>query len=281
MLGFGHVIARQLISPNFGRCHLVVLSQAQRRGREIMKHVYVLAMLVIAGLLIVTDSATADLFDDPKNLKVLPEDTSTEELRQMMRSISQGTGNRCSACHVGEVEADLSTYDFSLDDKEKKAKARKMIKMVQDINSSLANAFPNADEPLVAVTCATCHRGQSKPEMIEDVLMHALHDDGLDHAVAKYRELRDRYYGGYTFDFSERMLMRIAEDLGAQDELDAAMGFVNLNLEYFPESSRSYVLRAQVLTEQGDIDAARRDYETALGMEPDSWWIKEQLDKLN
>ena len=27
--------------------------------------------------------------------------------------------------------------------------------------------------------------------------------------------------------------------------------------------------------------AARRDYETALGMEPDSWWIKEQLDKLN
>ena len=246
-----------------------------------MNHARISILLSIAGLFFVTGQASAGLFDDPKNLKILPEDTSAEQLRQMMRGISQGTGNRCSACHVGEVEADLSTYDFSLDDKEKKAKARKMIKMVQDINASLASAFPDADEPLVAVTCATCHRGQSKPEMIEDVLMQALHEDGLDQAMVRYRELRDRYYGGYTFDFSERMLMRIAEDLGAQEELDAAKGFVNLNLEYFPESSRSYVLRAQILAEQGDIEAARQDYETALGMEPDSWWIKEQLDKLN
>ena len=117
--------------------------------------------------------------------------------------------------------------------------------------------------------------------MIEDVVLQTLHDEGLDQSVAKFRELRERYYGGYTFDFSERVLMRIAEDLGAQNELDAAMVFVNLNLEYFPQSSRTYVLRAQVSTEQGDIDAARSDYETALEMEPDSGWIKEQLDNLN
>lgn len=246
-----------------------------------MKHPRMPTLLMLAGLLMATSNVSAGLFDDPKNLKVLPKDTSSDELRQMMRGISQGTGNRCSACHVGEVEADLNTYDFSLDDKEKKAKARKMIELVAEINANLANAFPDPTEPLVTVTCATCHRGQSKPEMIEDVLLRALHDDGLDQAIAKYRELRDRYYGGYTFDFSERTLMRIAEDLGGQDELDAAMAFVNLNLEFFPESSRSYVLRAQVLAEQGDIDAARSDYETALEMEPDSGWIKEQLDKLN
>jgi Tfp pilus assembly protein PilF len=40
-------------------------------------------------------------------------------------------------------------------------------------------------------------------------------------------------------------------------------------------------LRAEVFAEQGDIEAARSDYETALEMEPDSWWIKEQLDNLN
>ncbi|MGI9270310.1 MAG: c-type cytochrome [Woeseiaceae bacterium] len=246
-----------------------------------MKFAPIATLLILAGLLMATSNVSAGLFDDPKNLKVLPEDTSSDELRQTMRGISQGTGNRCSACHVGEVEADLSTYDFSLDEKEKKAKARKMIKMVREINANLAGAFPDSAEPLVTVTCATCHRGQSKPEMIEDVLARALHDDGLDQAIAKYRELRDRYYGGYTFDFSERMLIRVAEDLGGQNDLDAAMGFVNLNIEYFPDSSHSYVLRAQVQAGQGNIDAARRDYETALEMEPDSQWIKQQLDKLN
>ncbi len=232
-------------------------------------------------LLIAAGAASGGIFDDPKNLEVLPEDISAEELRQTMRGIAQGTGSRCSACHVGKIEADLNTYDFSLDDKEKKHKARKMLKLVQEINENIANLFPDSPEPLVTVTCATCHRGQEKPEMIQDVLIQTLHDEGLEQSVARYRELREHYYGGYTYDFSERVLMRIAEDLGGRNELDAALRFVNLNLEYFPESSRTYVLRAQVLTEQGDIDGARRDYETALEMEPDSWWIREQLDNLN
>ena len=244
--------------------------------RKAITHLLALALLLAAAT-----TASAGMFDDAKNLKVLPEDTNAAELRAAMRGISMGTGNRCSGCHVGEVEADLSTYDFSLDDKEKKGKARKMIKMVQEINASLANAFPDSAEPLVAVTCATCHRGQSKPEMIEDVLSATLHDEGLEQSIAKYRELRERYYGGYTFDFSERMLMGLAEKFGASDDLDSAMGFVNLNLEYFPESAHSYVLRARVLAGQGDIEAARHDYQTALEMEPDSRWIKEQLDKLN
>jgi len=237
--------------------------------------------VTISIFLTAAGGASAGIFDDPQNLKVLPEDISTEELRRTMRGISQGTGSRCSVCHVGKVEADLSTYDFSIDDKEKKLKARKMIQLVRDINENIAMLFPDSTEPLVEVTCATCHRGQAKPEMIQDVVFATLHDKGLDQSVAKFRDLRERYYGGYTYDFSERVLMRIAEDLGAQNELDAAMKFVNLNLEYYPQSSRTYVLRAEVFAEQGDIDAARSDYETALEMEPESWWIKEQLDNLN
>ena len=151
-----------------------------------------------------------------------------------------------------------------------------MIQLVRDINENIGKLFPDSEEPLVTVTCATCHRGQAKPEMIEDVVLQTLHDEGLDQSVTKFRELRERYYGSYTFDFSERVLMGIAEDLGGRNELDAAMIFVNLNLEYFPQSSRTYVLRAQVLTEQGDIDAARSDYETALEMEPESRWVSWQ-----
>ena len=236
---------------------------------------------IISIYLTATGTASAGIFDDPKNLEVLPEYISAEDLRQTMRGFVHGTGSRCSGCHVGKVEADLNTYDFSLDDKEKKLTARKMIQLVRDINENISDLFPDSDEPLVTVTCATCHRGQAKPEMIEDVVLNTLHDEGLDESIAKYLELREQFYGSYTFDFRERVLARIAEILGAEENFTAALSFVNLNLEYFPESSRTYILRAQVLTELGDIDAARSDYETALEMLPDSGWIREQLDNLN
>lgn len=241
----------------------------------------VVRIILACIFLTLAANATAGMFDDAKNLKVLPDDTTAEELRALMRGISTGTGNRCSACHVGEVEADLSTYDFSLDDKEKKGKARKMIEMTREINASLARAFPEADEPLLSVTCATCHRGQSKPEMIEDVLAASLASEGLEQSIVKYRELRERYYGGYTFDFSERMLVRLAETIAADNQLDSAMAYVNLNLEYYPDSSGTYVLRAQLFADQGDISAARGDYEKALEIEPQSRWIRQQLDNLN
>ncbi|MGB3728230.1 MAG: c-type cytochrome [Thermodesulfobacteriota bacterium] len=240
----------------------------------------VVRSIPISVVLLFSVTASAGVFDEAKNLKVLPETTTAEELRAAMRSFSRGTGNRCSACHVGEVEADLSTFDFSLDDKEKKLKARKMIELTRDINASLGKVFPDAGSNLVTVTCATCHRGQTMPIMIEDVLQEVISSDGIEKSVEKYRELRDRYYGGYTYDFSERMLMRMVETFGASDQIDAALAYAALNLEFYPQSSRTYVLRGQIHVATGDIDAARSDMEKALEIEPQSQWIRRQLDKL-
>jgi tetratricopeptide (TPR) repeat protein len=117
--------------------------------------------------------------------------------------------------------------------------------------------------------------------MIEDVLAQALHDDGLDKAVADYRDLRNRYYGGYTYDFSERSLMRFAEQLASEEALDDAIGLLDLNLEFYPQSSRSYSLRGQVYAELGDIAAAREDYVKALQIEPQSGWIRGLLEALD
>jgi tetratricopeptide (TPR) repeat protein len=237
------------------------------------------ASRLFVALLLTSSVAYAGLFDDPSNLEKLPKDISAAELRDTMRGFSQGTGSRCSACHVGEVEADLSTYDFTLDDKEMKLKAREMIQLVDNINEQIAAALPHSTEP-VQVTCATCHRGQAKPEMIEDILGRTVAEEGLAAAIQKYRQLRLRYHGGYTFDFSERVLMRVAENYGVSGKFDEALGFINLNLEYFPESSRTYVLRAQVRTETRDIEGAREDYRKALEIEPDSEFIRRQLDAL-
>jgi tetratricopeptide (TPR) repeat protein len=238
-------------------------------------------LLALSIFLIVPIVSYAGTFDDPKNLEVLPKDISPDELRETMKGISQGLGARCSTCHVGKIEADLSTYDFSVDDKESKLKARKMLAMVREINEHIADAFADASEPLVSVSCATCHRGQTKPVMLEDALAETLRNDGLEETIANYRQLREQYYGGYTFDFSEGVLMRFAENLAVASDLESALGIIDLNLEFYPNSSRSYVLRAQVLVEKGDTTSARKDYIEALSIEPDSAWIKQQLEMLD
>jgi tetratricopeptide (TPR) repeat protein len=238
-------------------------------------------LLTLSIFLIVPGASYAGTFDDPKNLEVLPKDISPDELRETMKGISQGLGARCSTCHVGKIEADLSTYDFSVDDKESKLKARKMLAMVRDINEHIADAFADASEPLVSVSCATCHRGQTKPVMLEDALAETLRNEGLEETIASYRQLREQYYGGYTFDFGERVLMRFAENLAVVDDLESALGIIDLNLEFYPNSSRTYVLRAQVLVEKGDTVGARENYIEALSIEPDSAWIKQQLEMLD
>jgi len=238
-------------------------------------------LLAISISLVVPVTAYAGIFDEPKNLEVLPKDISPGELRQTMKGITQGLGARCSTCHVGKIEADLSTYDFSVDDKESKLKARKMLAMVRDINDHISDVFADSSDPLVNVTCATCHHGQTKPVMLEDVLAKTFQSEGLDETITNYRQLRERYYGGYTFDFSEPVLVRFAENLAVENDLDAALGIIDLDLEFYPNSSRTYVLRAQVLTEQGDTVGARKNYTEALSISPDSAWIKQQLENLD
>lgn len=225
--------------------------------------------------------AHAGLFDDPENLKVLPKDITAQQLGAIMRGFAINTGSRCFSCHVGEVEADLSTYDFSLDDKEKKHKARVMLQMVNDINENLAEKLDIPADELVKVDCATCHRGQVKPEMLQDVLTTTFRHDGLPKAVEQYRSLREEYYGSYTFDFSESVLISVAQTLGRSKETDGALGFVKLNLEFFPQSMRSYVLQAQIFQMNGDVSGARVSFNKALEIQPDAQWVKKMLAALD
>ena len=100
---------------------------------------------------------------DPTNLQVLPKDIPKPQLVQLMRGFAMGLGVRCEHCHVGEGN-DLSTFDFASDAKPQKVTARRMIVMAREINTKLLAGFPpGRDEATPAVTCYTCHRGQTKP----------------------------------------------------------------------------------------------------------------------
>ena len=188
-------------------------------------------------LLLAPEPARAQFPPDSfTNLKVLPKDIESRALINTMRGFARGLGVRCEFCHVGEAGQPLSSFDFAADDKATKRKAREMLKMVNGINTEhLANLEERSD-PAIAVTCATCHHGVSKPQTTQALLMEAYQGGGIESALAKYRELREEYYGTYAYDFSQSVLGDVAQQLVGAGQLDDAVDVLALNLELFPNS---------------------------------------------
>src|SRR5207253_170398 len=72
-----------------------------------------------------------------KNLKVLPRNTSKDQLRDTMVGFTRALGVRCVFCHVGEDGKPLSTFDFVSDRKIEKETARGMVRMARSVNRDL------------------------------------------------------------------------------------------------------------------------------------------------
>ncbi len=87
--------------------------------------------------------------DSLVNIQALPKDTSVRELRTMMRGFAGALGVRCTHCHVGDDPNDLTSIDFTSDEKIEKRKAREMIRMVRRINEELLARRLNPEDTLV------------------------------------------------------------------------------------------------------------------------------------
>jgi hypothetical protein len=86
-----------------------------------------------------------------KNIKVL-NGMPQVQLIPAMNFFAASLGVRCNYCHVNNN----GQWDYASDEKEEKATARRMVKMVLDANKSTFNGNPQ-------VTCWTCHRGRTSP----------------------------------------------------------------------------------------------------------------------
>ena len=84
------------------------------------------------------------------NLKVL----TAENVEFTMQNITFALGLRCIDCH--------DVNDLSLDTKPRKLKARSMLEMTRDINAKFGDGKTH-------VTCWTCHRGSTAPELTRPV----------------------------------------------------------------------------------------------------------------
>ena len=232
-------------------------------------------------------SKRRDIFADPENLKVLSEDISSAELRATMKTFSLGLGLRCLDCHVGK-EGKLETYDFASDKKKLKRKARVMLKMVQNINDKQMTNLDKIDQldnieqiSRVYVRCVTCHRGQQKPELIQDVLAESYAEGGIKLVIGKYAELRNKYYGSHTFDFHENTLPLFARDFFKERKTATdAVTLLKANKTYFPESFFGSFSLANAYAQSGDTDKAIKAYENALQINPKANFVKKKIRQL-
>ena len=173
----------------------------------------------------------AQIPDKFTNLKVLDQKIEKTQLMETMKGMSIGLGVRCVFCHEGDDNGSFDSIDFASDAKQTKKTAREMLKMTAAINNTyLANMASAHDNP-VQVRCVTCHRGQSRPLLIQDVLDQALAAGGVDSAKTAYLGLKDRYYGSDTYDFSEQTLLLYASDLTHSNQPHAFEEIAVLALE--------------------------------------------------
>jgi hypothetical protein len=98
-----------------------------------------------------------------KNLKVLPDNISRDDLRKLMRQFTGDLGVECEFCHAA-ADPVTRRADRASDANPTKETARYMIQMTGDLNDRYIAELPNrryADP----ITCGTCHRGEKHPSI--------------------------------------------------------------------------------------------------------------------
>ena len=212
------------------------------------------------------------------NLQIIPKDTPRPQVLQQMQAIAASLGVQCNYCHVMEGRGGRS--DMAADDKATKKAARGMMLLAREINSKLPESIGKAPEATTRVGCATCHRGVPIPKQITDVVTDAASAGGAAAGLAKYRELREKFYGGQSYDFSENGLLATAQRAIAANKPDDALAYLQANVDYYPKSARSYLAMSQAHLAKQDKAGAIKDLEKALDLDPNNTQAKTQLETI-
>jgi hypothetical protein len=216
----------------------------------------------------------------PKNLKVLPRDLPRDSVIQIMRGISLSLGVRCVYCHVDQDPGPEDRFDFALDDKPEKEKARFMMRMTRELNTEILPRLPNREDPPVGVACVTCHRGLPVPTTLDRVLQAALDSGGAPAAVARYRQLRQEEALRGRWDFGETTVNELARRLGATGKTAEAIALLEMNAEFFPSSAAIDLALGDLHRARGERDQAIVRYRTALQKQPGNQQAQRRLNEL-
>lgn len=125
-----------------------------------MKYIRILLLLTAATGLGAAATRTARF----ENLKVLPKDISSKDLQGIMADdFEDGLGVSCGFCHAAAPGG--HGLDFASDAKREKLIARRMMRMTLGLNKTYFKVRkPRIGSNTLAITCATCHKGEPFPD---------------------------------------------------------------------------------------------------------------------
>lgn len=237
------------------------------------------AFKLFVTLALVTVSAHAQAPSQFTNLQFFPKTISHDELIGTMRGFSFSLNVRCEYCHAGKGGNELKDMNWASDEKETKRTARAMLRMMANINQEYIPKLGRQAPKQVG--CVTCHHGLHSPTTMDAVLGETLDAKGIPAAIALYRDLKKKYYGGGEYDFGETPLNQLTESLLKQHKTQAAVAIMELNVEVnAPPSMWSYNLLAMSHAANKETEKAKADYQKILELNPQDTWAKKQLEQL-
>ena len=244
-----------------------------------------LSYLFIATILFLVPinvSFAQNPFEEPKNLTVLPKSLKGDALRQVMRRFSFAIGEQCSYCHDRVEDENGARMVWDTDNNDMKRVTREMIKLVGHIRQTSANLYPNnPDHQPTIVVCTTCHRGQANPFLIEEVMNKEIASGGTTAAKNKYLELKEKYYGSHTYDFTGFTLAEYANRLILGGDLDNALEMAKFSQDQFPNDAYANSIVGDVYMRQENFIEAIKAYEASLAIDPEQNTIKDQIKAAN
>lgn len=98
--------------------------------------------------------------------------------------------------------------------------------------------------------------------------------------MRRYRDLRQQYYGWWTYDFGENALPSFALGLAQQGQMDNALGLLNLNLEFNPSSAAAYAGLGEAYRMRGDTANAVTNFRAALQRDPNNPVVQRRLREM-
>lgn len=248
--------------------------------------------LALAAVLLMPAGAAAQVPDTFTNLQYFPEEIARDSLIGVMRQFSFALRVPCRYCHAGGPEDDpfsLGGVDFASDEKIEKRRARYMLRMVERINDELLAELPS-DRPgddgahtgasRVRVECRTCHRGLPRPRMIDDIVAEKIREEGVEAAVAHYRELRERHYGDWRYDFGARVMIELGRELAGEGRASDAAAILAMMTEYHPESTAVWLGLGDAQRLAGRREDAIASYRRVLELSPQHAGARRRLREM-
>lgn len=249
--------------------------------------------LAVTAALLMPAGVAAQVPDTFTNLQYFPEDIARDSLIGTMRQFSFALRVPCRYCHAGGPEDDpisLRDVDFASDEKVEKRRARYMLRMVERINGELLAELPE-DRPggdgaatgasRVRVECRTCHRGLPRPRMIDHIVAEKVRQEGVEAAVAHYRELRERDYGDWRYDFGARVMIELGRELTEDERAADAAAILAMMTEYHPESTAVWLGLGDAQRLAGRREDAIASYRRVLELSPQHAGAQRRLREMN